>query len=45
LNHFELYFSDIIFELNLGKLVPTIFLGRRRMTSFSRWWEKGKYIE
>ncbi len=42
LNHFELYFSDIISELNIGKLILTTFFRRKRMISISRWWKEGK---
>jgi hypothetical protein len=36
------FFLDIIFNLNLEKIVPTIFLGRRKMISLNRWWKEGE---
>jgi hypothetical protein len=42
LDHFGFSFPDIIFEVNLEKFVLTIFLGRRKMISFSRWRKEGE---
>jgi hypothetical protein len=41
-NHLGLCFSDITFDLDLRKLVPITFLGRKKMMGFSRWWKKGE---
>jgi hypothetical protein len=34
-------FSYVIFNLNLWKLVPTTFLGRRKVMKPSKWWKEG----
>jgi hypothetical protein len=40
LDYFGFCFPDIIFDLNLQKLVPTTFLGRKKIISFNKMLEK-----
>jgi len=40
LDHLGSFFPNIIFYLNFGNLVPTTFLGRRKMISINRWWKR-----
>jgi hypothetical protein len=43
LDHFGVFFFGHNFSnLNLGKLVPTTFLLKRRMINLSKWWKEGE---
>jgi len=41
----KFFLLDVIFDLNIWKLVPTTFLGRKRMISLNRWWKKENRLD